>query len=162
MDIDKTFFLHLEETLKTYGKEKENYKGTFDITADKPAEAYIILALRCRKIADRNLLAVGISASDRDRTLIGNEVRIDFFPRGNYLYFSMSRDKEINKRMKVYLNALKRKYKSSDLDYEMKYINIGICYHCNKNATKHHPDYDFKHICNSCLKQRNRFLVVAQ
>ena len=162
MDIDKRFFEDVEEALRLYGLNKENYVATFGVTESRPAEAFIILALRCRTFIEGKTLNVSVNYTDRDRILIDNEVRIDFFPRGNHIYFSNQNEPNINEAMKKYLITLKRKYTSKELDYHIKCINIGICKHCNKDAIAKHPDYEYKHICNDCLKQKNRFLVVVQ
>jgi len=160
--IDKKYFIELEEMLQHYANDRERYRGTFYTIDDRPAEAYVILALRCINFMDDRELVPSVhlnASADRPRQ---NEVKLDFFPRATQVFFSSTKEVGINTRMKGYMKNMNIKENLKSLDYTVECIYSGFCRYCNKKTAIKHPDYDERSICKDCLKERNRYLVVIE
>jgi len=162
MEIDKQYFMELEETLQMYAEDGERYRTTVSVTNDRPPEAFVILALRCINFMEDRKQKPRVHLSSGSIRPRNDEVKIDFFPRATHVYFGSSTDLELNPRMKMYMLNLNTEEHLKNLDYTADYIYSGFCVHCNKQAKKKHPDYEKRSICNVCLKVRNRFLVVVE
>lgn len=160
--VDKRFFIDLEDLLREYADDGERFRNTYVLGESHPPEAFVILALRCMNFRGEGNLNASISKGNSDRAVLEDEVRIDFFPRATQVYFGKHKNDDINQRMKTYMLSLKAEDHIGKLDYTDNWISLGFCKHCTKKAKKIHPDYDVSRICDKCLKERNRFLVVVQ
>ena len=162
MEIDKQFFIELEEHLQNYADDEERYRTTFDISKRRPPEGYVILALRCMNFIDGRTMKTSVSLHSGSSRPNEGYVKIDFFPRACKVYFNESQENGLNDRMIKYMDNMRTKANLKKLDYTAECFGTGFCVHCDKKATKKHPDYEFRRICSACLKERNRFLVVVQ